>query len=327
MRSMVTGAGGMVGSHLVERLAARGDEVLGTYYKPTVDLGEIHGCGARLEECDVRYAQHVERLVRGFKPDVVYHLAAQSYPAVSWSRPQETLDTNAGGTVSVFEAVKAARADDPSYDPAVVVACSSAEYGATLDELRGGLVTENAPLKPLHPYGVSKVAQDLLAFQYSRSDGIRSVRVRIFNTTGPRKVGDAPSDFVRRAVAQERAGAEYPVLRVGNLETRRALLDVRDLVSAFVLLADGALSGSVERGDVFNVASENVYAMREVVECIERTMGVSFELRQDSSLLRPTDEKVIAGDTSRLCSATGWRQSIAFEQTIADMVAYWRGKA
>lgn len=327
MRAMVTGVGGMVGSHLAERLADDGYEVLGTYYKPTVDLKEIDYRGMRLEECDVRYSQHVARLVEGFRPEVIYHLAAQSYPAVSWARPQETMDTNVGGTVSVFEAVKRLRLIDRTYDPAVLVACSSAEYGTSLDELEGSLVAEDAPLKPLHPYGVSKVAQDLLAYQYSRSDGIHSVRVRIFNTTGPRKVGDAPSDFVRRAVEQERSGTASPVLRVGNLETRRALMDVRDLVTALVLLAQGSLDGKVERGDVFNVAAERACSMREVVEHIEHAMGLSFELRQDPALLRPTDEKVIAGDTARLRAVTGWRQSIPLERTIADMVAYWRGKA
>lgn len=124
MRVMVTGAGGMAGTHMIERLHSSGHEVLGTYYKPTTDIDEIN-LEIKMAECDVRYYQFVLRMISDFKPDQIYHLAAQSYPIVIWENPRATIETNINGTVNVFEAVKAVRRDDSGYAPMIVVACSS----------------------------------------------------------------------------------------------------------------------------------------------------------------------------------------------------------
>lgn len=322
MNILVTGAGGMVGSHMVEVLHARGENVVGTYYRPTTDISELPP-EIRMIECDVRYPSSVEKVVLEYMPEQIFHLAAQSYPTVSWERPYETIETNVNGTAAVFEAVKKARERvDEKYDPMVVVACSSAEYGQTLDLLsRGGndvFVKETAELKPLHPYGVSKVGQDLLAFQYFQNDHIRCIRARIFNSTGTRKVNDVTSDFTRRAIEAERSG-RYE-LRVGNLNTRRAIMDQRDLISALLLLAEKGTPG-----EVYNISSERIYQMRDIVGMIEKQLGHTFELTVDPALLRPTDENVIAGDIEKLRRDTGWKQRIPMEQTIADMLEYWRG--
>ncbi len=315
---MVTGAGGMVGSHMVELLHARGENVVGTYYKPTTDITELDSA-IRMIECDVRYAPSVEKIILEHRPEQIYHLAAQSYPTVSWDRPYETLDTNGNGTVAVFEAVKKVRLVDPSYDPMVVVACSSAEYGETLNQLEGDkvYVQETAQLQPLHPYGVSKVCQDLLSFQYFMNDRIRCIRARIFNSTGTRKVNDVTSDFTKRAILAERSG-DY-TLKVGNLDTRRAIMDQRDLVSALMLLAEKG-----NPGDVYNISSEHVYQMRDIVTMIEKQLGHSFNIEVDPKLLRPTDERIIVGDVTKLKRDTGWSQKIPMEQTVADMLDYWR---
>lgn len=321
MTILVTGAGGMVGSHMVELFYERGENVIGTYYKPTTDIKELPK-GIKMIECDVRYASHVEKIVMEYQPEQIYHLAAQSYPTVSWDRPYETIDTNVNGTVAVFEAVKKVRQlKDASYDPMVVVACSSAEYGETLNKLEGNevYVKETAELQPLHPYGVSKVGQDLLSFQYFMNDGIRCIRARIFNSTGTRKVNDVTSDFTYRAVEAERTG-NYE-LRVGNLETRRAIMDQRDLVNALILLAEKGTPG-----DVYNISSEHIYQMKDIVSMIEEQIGHTFKLNVDPALLRPTDEKIIVGDVTKLKQDTGWKQSIPMEQTIADMLEYWRNK-
>lgn len=324
MKVMVTGAGGMVGSHMVELLNKRGEDVLGTYYKPTTDITELPS-EIRMIECDVRYYQNVENIILSFMPDQIYHLAAQSYPTVSWIQPQATIETNITGTVNVYEAVKKAREINPSYDPIVVVACSSAEYGETLNQLskigdeNEVYVKENAMLQPLHPYGVSKVGQDLLSFQYFMNDHIRCIRARIFNSTGTRKVNDVTSDFTHRAIEAERTGVY--TLRVGNLETKRAIMDQRDLVNALLLLADKGTAG-----DVYNISSEHIYQMKEIVEMIEKQIGQKFEIQVDPKLLRPTDEKIIVGDITKLKRDTGWSQQIPMEQTVADMLDYWRNK-
>lgn len=318
MKVLVTGAGGMVGSHMVELLHSQGHDVLGTYYKPTTDITELDSAISMME-CDVRYYASVQKIIADFKPDQIFHLAAQSYPTVSWVRPQETMDTNINGTVNIFEAVKSVRVLDGRYDPMVVVACSSAEYGQTLNEIEDPYVVETAQLKPLHPYGVSKVGQDLLSFQYFMNDHIRCIRVRIFNSTGTRKVNDVTSDFTKRAVLAEKSGVY--TLRVGNLETKRAIMDQRDLVNGLLLLAEKGIPG-----EVYNISSEYCYQMKDIVTMIEEQIGHQFELVVDSKLLRPTDERIIIGNIDKLKRDTGWRQQISMKQTIADMLDYWRKK-
>lgn len=316
MKVLVTGAGGMVGSHMVELLYSQGHEVLGTYYKPTTDITELDSA-IKMEECDVRYYQAVLRVIMQFQPEQIYHLAAQSYPTVSWEHPQATMETNVNGTINIYEAIKAVREVRPEYDPMVVVACSSAEYGQTLNELDNPYVKETAELKPLHPYGVSKVGQDLLSFQYFMNDHIRCIRVRIFNSTGTRKVNDVTSDFTKRAILAERAGIYK--LRVGNLETRRAIMDQRDLVNGLMLLA-----AKGRAGEVYNLSSEYCYQMKDIVTMIEEQIGHKFEIEIDPKLLRPTDERIIIGNIEKLKHDTGWAQKIEMKQTVADMLDYWR---
>jgi GDP-4-dehydro-6-deoxy-D-mannose reductase len=316
MKVMVTGAGGMVGSHMVELLYEQGHEVLGTYYKPTTNMAELDPA-IKMVECDVRYHQAVQRIIMEFQPEQICHLAAQSYPTVSWAHPQATMDTNINGTVNVYEAIKDVRKLNPEYDPIVVVACSSAEYGQTLNELENPYVKETAELKPLHPYGVSKVGQDLLSFQYFMNDHIRCIRVRIFNSTGTRKVNDVTSDFTKRAVLAERSGVYE--LRVGNLETRRAIMDQRDLVNGLMLLAEKG-----KAGEAYNLSSERCYQMKDIVTMIEEQIGHKFKIKVDRKLLRPTDEPIIIGNVDKLKRDTGWSQKIEMQQTIADMLNYWR---
>ena len=316
---LITGAGGMVGTHMIDYYAEKGIRPVGTYYKPTTDMVDVHG-KAEFIECDVRYFTNVYDVVRKWKPDIIYHLAAQSYPSVSWEKPQETFEVNATGTINVFESIRRVREQEQGYDPMVVVACSSAEYGDSLNRYDCA-VDEKVELLPLHPYGVSKVCQDLLSYQYFVNFRIRTIRARIFNTTGPRKSNDVSADFTKRIVQMEKAGIQKGVLRVGNLETRRAITDVRDLVCALVSLAEDGTPG-----EAYNISGSRIYQMSEIVEIIRRNTALEFETETDTALLRPTDEKVICGNSAKLVAATGWKQAYSLETTIQDMLAYWREK-
>lgn len=320
MKVLVTGVGGMVGSHMVELLYKRGDEVVGIWHKNKKNIEQIT-LPIKFVQCDLRYAQGIDELIMDFMPEQIYHLAAQSYPTVSWVSPTETIDVNINSTINIYEAIKKARKyKDNKYNPIVVVACSSAEYGETLNQMQGlgeVYVKETAQLQPLHPYGVSKVGQDLISFQYFMNDHIRCIRARIFNSTGTRKVNDVTSDFTKRAVEAEKTSNWE--LKVGNLDTKRAIMDQRDLVKGLMLLAEKG-----KAGDVYNISSEYVYQMSDIVKMIEKQVGHKLEIKIDEKLIRPTDEKIIVGDITKLKEDTGWYQDIRMEQTISDMLDYWR---
>ena len=312
---LITGTAGMVGSHLLEYYSGKvkRENMIGTYHNPTIRLADILDLCVPVE-LDVRHAEAFEKVIHEFRPSKIFHLAAQSFPTVSWLKPVETMDINANGTINLFEAILSLRKIDSTYNPVVVVACSSAEYGASLTP-ENVPVKETADLLPLHPYGVSKVAQDLLTYQYFMSHGIRGIRARIFNTTGARKTNDAVSDFIFRA--NEIVAGREKTFRAGNLESRRAITDVRDLVKALVLLSEKGTAG-----DVYNISGEKVYRMSEVVALIEKISRTKFQIETDKNLLRPTDEPIIYGDSTKLKTATGWKQEFSLEDTIRNMFEY-----
>jgi GDP-4-dehydro-6-deoxy-D-mannose reductase len=311
MRVLITGATGFVGSYLMEHYVAAGDIVIGTEYLPTVGNSDVDSYRHLLKRADIRYREQLDSVVGDFKPDLVYHLAAQSYPALSWEAPSETIDTNIKGTANLFEALKHAK-----LKPTVIVACSSAQYG--LVEASDIPVLETHPMRPLHPYGVSKLATETLAYQYFKNDGIPAIAARIFNTTGPRKQGDVCADFTHRAVLCER-GTNSNQLRVGNLETRRAITDVRDLMKALILLSD---KGSPEQA--YNISGAKCYRIGDVLNTILSKTRVNIDIVQAPELMRPSDEAVIFGDSSRLIKDTSWTQSVSLDQTLSDMLDYWR---
>lgn len=316
---LITGTAGMVGSHLLEYYSGKVKKefLIGTYFNPTINLNDIVDLCVPLE-LDVRHAHAVEKIIHEFKPGKIFHLAAQSIPTVSWLRPIETMDINANGTINLFEAIISVRKLDAAYNPVVVVACSSAEYGASLTP-ENVPIKENAALLPLHPYGVSKVAQDLLTYQYFKGHNIKGIRARIFNTTGSRKTNDAVSDFVQRAL--DIINGKTEKFRVGNLTSQRAITDVRDLVSALVLLSEKGTAG-----EAYNISGEKVYSMQDVIEVIENVCDRKFILEADQSLFRPTDEPIIYGDSSKLKTETGWQQKYSLQETVMDMLKYLEKK-
>jgi len=309
MNVMITGAAGFIGGFLKTHSVKSGCSVLGIGVSEPVEKWT----DASFELCDVRDRNAVAKLLKSFQPQRIFHLAAQSYPTVSLTHPRETIDANVGGTVNMYECIR-----ESGLKPVVVVACSSAEYGLVARENLP--VKETHPLNPLHPYGVSKVAQDLLAAQYFVNYAIPSVRMRIFNTTGPGKIGDVCSDLTKRAVEIE-LGMHRPTMMVGNLTTRRAIIDVRDQVRALWLSAEHC-----EYGDVYNIGASDIYSVQEIVEAIQKQSSATFDVEPEPSLVRAADEPVIAGDTSKFRACCDWTPRIPLSETLRDMLTWWRDR-
>src|SRR5208337_711082 len=230
--------------------------------------------------------QRVTQILNQHQPTHIFHLAAQSLPTVSWADPIRTFESNIMGSLHLFEAVRHLKRR-----PVVISACSSAEYGNVPTSAIP--VTEKQPLRPLHPYGISKVCLDLLAREYFLDYSIPAVNVRLFNTTGPGKTNDAPSDFVRQLVGIKK-GLQPPVIEVGNLKPRRAFLDVNDTVRGFYLAATKG-----KRGEAYNLCATQTYQMSELLETAIRLSGVEAEIRPAAHLMRPSDERIIFGSTQK----------------------------
>jgi GDP-4-dehydro-6-deoxy-D-mannose reductase len=246
------------------------------------------------------------------RPDAIFHLAAQSFVPTSWRAPTETLTTNIGGQSNLFEAVRAV-----GLDPVIQIAGSSEEYGLVLpDEVPIG---ESNPLRPLSPYAVSKVAQDMLAYQYFRSYGMKIVRTRGFNHTGPRRGDVFVSSNFAKQIASIESGLQEPVIRVGNLDAVRDFTDVRDMVRAYWLAVTKA-----RPGEVYNLGSGRGITIRELLDLLVDMSDARVEIEVDPERLRPSDVEVLLADNSKFRAETGWEPRIPLETTLRDLLDYWR---
>jgi len=308
MRSLITGISGFLGSHLAELLVTEGQTVLGTFHRTASNLS-CFGDKVTLLPCDIVDRERVDAVIKEARPDVIFHLAAQSLPGPSWQEPETTLQVNIFGTLYLLEAIRKA-----GIDPTIVVACSSAEYSSNTIEKTP--LKESEELHPNSPYAVSKVTVDLLSRLYWQVHGLRVIRVRPFLVIGPRKTRDVCSDFARGIVAVEQGNQQ--VLKVGNLEAVRDFLDVQDAVRAFWLLAQKA-----QPGEVYNLCSGVGHQVGEVLEVLLTMAKRPARVEKDASRMRPADDPVLIGDNSRL-RALGWEPRTPFRQTLENILDYWR---
>ncbi|PKN68117.1 MAG: GDP-mannose 4,6-dehydratase [Deltaproteobacteria bacterium HGW-Deltaproteobacteria-15] len=317
MRVLITGITGMAGSHLAEYLMDRGDcEVHGTlrWRSNRENIAGIEK-GVFFHECELRDPYAVTRLLREVRPHRIYHLASQSNVAASWLSPRETLVNNITSQLNILESLTLL----DQIDTRVHIAGSSEEYGMVQEnELP---VTESNPLRPISPYGVSKVTQDTMAYQYFQNFGLHIVRTRCFNHTGPRRSDSfATSSFARQIVEIEKKRKD-PVILVGNLQAKRDFTDIRDVVRAYHLALEHC-----EPGGVYNIGSGIATSLRQVLDLLLTMSRMAIRVKLDDSRMRPSDVPVLLADASAFKRKTGWKPEISLQQSLFDLLEYWRGK-
>ncbi|MCD6191967.1 MAG: GDP-mannose 4,6-dehydratase [Candidatus Aminicenantes bacterium 4484_214] len=317
MRVLLTGITGFAGSHLAEYILNHHPEVevfgLIRWRSRRENIVHLEN-KITLVEGDLKDIVSLKKILAVVKPDWIFHLAAQSFVPTSWKCPAETFSINAIGQINLFEAIL-----DLGLSPKIQIAGSSEEYGLVFeDEIP---IKETNPLRPLSPYAVSKVAQDLLAFQYWKSYGLRTVRTRGFNHTGPRR-GEVfiCSNFARQIAEIEKKKRE-PVILVGNLEAKRDFTDVRDIVRAYWLSLERG-----EEGEVYNIGTGRAYAMQDILDMLISLSQVKVKVKVDPERLRPSDVPILLPDSSKFRQLTGWEPRIPLRQSLEDLLNYWRSR-
>ena len=320
--ALITGITGMVGSHLADYLLEKTDWDIHGMTRWRSPLNNISHLLPRINRKDrvqliygdLRDSLSISHVVKTVQPDYVFHLAAQSFPKTSFDAPLDTLDTNVQGTNRVLEALRQERPD------AIIHVCASSEVFGRVpkDKLP---ITEDCTFHPASPYAISKVGTDLIGRFYGEAYGMKVMTTRMFTHTGPRR-GDvfAESSFAKQIALIEK-NLIPPVVRVGNLDSLRTFADVRDAVRAYHML----VTINPKAGEYYNIGGTYTCTIRDMLNSLiklSRVSGISVEM--DASRLRPIDADLQIPDTTKFNKHTGWKPEISFEQTMIDLLEYWR---
>jgi len=314
MRCLITGITGFVGSHLAELLLREGYEVYGVVRHRSKMENITHIDGLNLLVAELRDANSVEKVLREATPRFIFHLAAQSYVPMSWRAPIDTMETNIIGTVNLYESVLKL-----ALDPVIQFAGSSEEYGY-VNPVTDIPIREDNELRPLSPYGVSKVAGDRLSYQYVKSYGMKIVITRAFNHEGPRRGKEFVTSSFAKQIAEIENGAE-PIIKVGNLEAIRDFTDVRDMVKAYLLAVK-----KCQYGVPYNICSGQSITMESLLNRLLSMSKIHVTIEQEPNRMRPSDVPILQGDCSQFKNATGWERSYTLDETLEDLLNYWRMK-
>ncbi len=317
MRVLITGITGFVGSHLADYLLAEQPEAdvhgLKRWRSPMGNLSAVVD-RVTLHDGDLRDLSSLITVLKRVRPEIIFHLAAQSFVTTSYTAPADTMDTNVTGTVNLLEAVRICE-----LNPVIHICSSSEVYGQVGREEVP--ITETCPLRPVSPYAVSKVGEDMAAWMYFRAYGLKTIRSRMFTHSGPRRGEVFVDSFFALQVARIEQGLQPPVLRVGNLDSVRTFCDVRDTVRAYWLLVTRC-----QPGEVFNIGGTTTMTIREMLELLlgMTTHKGKIEVQVDPALIRPADVTLQIPSAEKFKQATGWEPRIPYPQTLRDMLDYWR---
>jgi GDP-4-dehydro-6-deoxy-D-mannose reductase len=303
--TLVTGGTGFAGSHLIEQLVAGGQRVA-AFYNPHGHRPTSSAPAVEWHAVDLLDRAAVSRAVAELSPAAIYHCGGFADVAAAWGQPDRALRVNALGTHHVLEAVRLAGLDCP-----VLVTASALVYRPSLEALR-----EDSPIAPSNPYGISKLAQEMIA---ARAPATRVLIARPFNHAGPRQSPSYVTSSFARQIAEIERGRREPVLLVGNLESRRDITDVRDTVRAYRLLVERG-----QPGRPYNVCSGRAYRVGDLLTTLVGLSKLEIAVRQDPARMRPADIPVVVGDPARIRSETGWEPALRIERTLSDLLDYWR---
>ncbi len=312
MRALITGIGGFAGSHLADYLLAETDwQIVGCILNACDVPAHLQG-RVSCQVVDLRDPEAVRLMLDDVAPDMIFHLAALARVDSSWRTPWPVLQNNIRGQLNILQALA-----DMGATPRIMVVGSNEEYGLVRQEDLP--VTEDSPLRPNSPYGVSKVAQDMLGLQYFLSHQLPVIRVRPFNHIGPRQApGFVAPDFASQIAAAE-AGKRPPRMQVGNLDVERDFTDVRDMVRAYYLVVTLGVPG-----DVYNIGSGQSHSIQELLDVLLSYSRVQITIESDPARLRPSDVPVVRCDASKFRALTGWEPKIGFKTTLRDVLDDWR---
>lgn len=310
-RILITGCTGFVGKYVLEQCSIRYPQadLFGLAGHETSSVETITG---KLLVTDITQRDQMQQMVAQVRPDLIFHLAAQSSIADSWKNPHTTFRVNTEGTIHLLEALRAEH-----LSPRIILVGSGEQYGLVLPEENP--IREDCLFRPANPYAVSKASQDLYGYQYFIAYGLPIIRARPFNHFGPGQ----PSTFViakfARQLALIEAGKAPPELPVGNLQARRDFLPVEDVVAAYLILAEQG-----QPGQAYNIGSGHSRSIRSILDFLLTLTTVSIRINEDPSLLRPVDVPLLEADTSRLRTDTNWQPTIPFEVALQRTLDYWR---
>ncbi|MHB0914998.1 MAG: GDP-mannose 4,6-dehydratase [Thermoleophilia bacterium] len=318
MKILVTGIAGFAGGHLAQYLSGiDGCEVVGLSLPEPVDRfsGLFAGEPPRVYYDDITDAARLGAILADEQPDAVMHLAAHAQVAGAWKQARQVMENNAVATQVLMQAIR-----DHCPGARVMLVGSGDVYGHVGEEDLP--LPESRTPRPNNPYSVSKVAQEFIALQYHYAFGMEVVVARPFNHIGPRQVGDFITPSVARQLAEIEAGSRDPVIAVGNLDSRRDFLDVRDVIRAYYAILDRG-----KPGEVYNVCSGKAQVIRDIVTTLVDLSTADPELKQDPSRMRPSDTPVVIGDNSKLLALGSWKPEIDIRQSLGDVLEFWRGEA
>lgn len=307
MTTLVTGAAGFVGSHLLELLSREDRDIVG-WYRPGTEPS-ITGPQIEWVSVEMHSPSAVAAELEHARPGEIYHLAGAAHAGDSWSHTHETFAGNVLASSHLFEAIR-----QTGLRPRVLISGS-----ATIYTPADRALTERDPVLPTSPYGTSKLAQEMLAIRAFEDDGIPTILGRAFNHVGPRQAPTFVASGIAQQIAAIEAGRREPVLTMGNLEPKRDMMDVRDTVRAY-----RDMMRSATPGVPYNICSGHAVAIRDLVQMFRERSQVAVRVETDPTRFRPTDTPLLLGDHTKLTADTGWTPKIPLEQTVDDLLAYWR---